>query len=90
MRTQVADSHLTYIGSASGPGGPHATRYDVYPRDGGHQLGWVYRHYSGPWTAVSADQENEKRARTRWEAAIALWGDVLASPRDLAEEDGTP
>lgn len=70
----LADSHLTYIGSANGPGGLNATTYDVYPREGGAQLGWVYRYSGSPWTAVSVDHENEKRARTRWEAATAMWG----------------
>lgn len=72
----MADSHLTYIGAQPPAGqrrGVHAW-YDVYPRDGGHQLGWVYRRY-GLWTATSDDPTvDNASAATRWEAATALWG----------------
>jgi hypothetical protein len=74
-RTQIADSHLTYIGSVYRPGEVRSVvAYDVYPRDGGHQLGWVYRTH-GVWHAVSDDPTvDNATGRTRWEAATALWG----------------
>lgn len=76
-RVQMADSHLTYIGSPHPhPGGLRATCYDVYSRDGGPQLGWVFTENRGKTWIAQADQLSgeQKIARTRWQAATALWG----------------
>lgn len=79
MRTQIADSHLTYIGSTEYVWG--VTVLDVYPRDGGPQLGWVVRDAGGKtWRATSDDPRSGpfKTAKTRWEAALALWPESAA------------
>jgi hypothetical protein len=66
-----ADAHLTYIGAGGVLG---RTTYDVYPRDGGPQLGTVYRAY-GVWTAVCPGRQNLS-ADTRWKAAVTMWGEA--------------
>lgn len=74
MSVPLADSHLIYIRSDEGD--LFATTYDVYPRDGGNQLGWVLTGNRGmTWraTAVSPIGGPFKTGRTRWEAATALW-----------------
>lgn len=80
-RVQLADSHLTYIGSTIFRAGERA-RYDVYPCDGGNQLGWVVRLSDG-WHSEFTDHdacvEWGPVRRTRWEAATAVWGSY---PRD--------
>ena len=76
MSVQLADSHLTYIGARSRPGTSELARYDVYPRRGGLQLGWVVR-YRHEWVAISDDPAVDNvPGRTRWEAATAMWGSV--------------
>lgn len=77
MSANLADGHLTYIGSSTRLPGVRLGRtvYDVYPRDGGHQLGWVFRGFHGTWTAMSNDPTvDNAHASTRWEAATDLWG----------------
>lgn len=66
--SQLADSHLTYIGLAA----IGATKCAVYPRAGGLSLGTVERQ-GRVWIARDFDG-NEKVAKTRWQAATALWG----------------
>jgi hypothetical protein len=68
MRSQIADRHLTYIGS--GAIGRHV--YDVYHRDGGPQLGEVERKTLTTWWATTPDGR-KAIGRTRWEAATTLW-----------------
>jgi hypothetical protein len=75
MSVQLADSHLTYIGSSDWRRFNSVATYDVYPRGGGAQMGYVYRRSSG-WYAQTMDRDPKtvKSGRTRWEAATALWG----------------
>ncbi|HEU4975718.1 MAG TPA: hypothetical protein VFT50_11555 [Baekduia sp.] len=77
MSVQMADSHLTYIGSTTRI--LRCTVYDVYQRDGGHQLGWVLRDSGGKtWRATTEHPVYGpfKVAKTRWEAATAIWGNA--------------
>lgn len=64
-RTQLADSHLTYISAGLG-------KYDVYPPHRGSQLGTVTRG-NGVWIARDLNG-NERVSAARWRAAVALWG----------------
>lgn len=88
MSIQMADSHLTYIGSGpNNPGGLHASAYDVYSRDGGPQLGWVI-HKNGAWTAIACDRSHDHQtARRRWEAATAIWGNARDFPRERQDDN---
>jgi hypothetical protein len=68
-----ADSHLTYVPAAIATAG-ELSRYDVYGPTPGRQLGWVAQTRQG-WVAAVVDPAmTPARARTRWEAATALWG----------------
>lgn len=73
----MTDHHLTYRGSVARPASvPRgSTVYDVYPRDGGPQLGWVVRQPKGGWTAISCDPAALRAyGRTRRAAATDMWG----------------
>jgi hypothetical protein len=84
---QLADSHLTYIGTSDRY--LFATIYDVYLRAGGRQLGWVLTDDHGKtWRATTESPVVGpfKVARTRWEAATALWPEAVAFTTKDGEE----
>lgn len=72
----MVDSHLTYIGAAC----RDATKYDVYRREGGPQLGTVTKRgrlwiAEPPVTYPSDPSQRPMVVRpTRWQAAVDLWG----------------
>ena len=65
----MADSHLTYIQA------PVPSRYDVYRRDRGAQLGYVERCRGG-WRAHDLERNVSAYGDARWVAATALWGEA--------------